>query len=250
MHTRVFAFEATNQIICVAWGIRHGLNWKRRRGGERWKVAITHPTRVIGAWWLLNVAWLLWSSLNHVRVGLGVGHSHNHPSCLLTLKTWPGTRRSRRRRRSHRRLSIALASDLNILMDQLAHVLVITHNTFCPFVRLSVYSSVPPSLCPSVHLSLCTRPRRRFDVWRERTFDGRSVRSKQALSLFQFAWSFTLSVSMLANLEGIWMIGGGFCSPLLIHLLLLLLLRRKFFALYSRHALIYWQLIWLKCHNS
>lgn len=55
------------------------------------------------------------------------------------------------------------ATDLNSLMDQLAHVLVITHNTS--------QASVCASNCP--------RPRRRFDVWRERTFDGRSVRAEQ-----------------------------------------------------------------------
>lgn len=72
---------------------------------------------------------------------------------------------------------------------------------------------------------------------------GKQREGSQHWSLLQFACSFALSVSMLANLR-IWMIGGSFCS------LSLLWAKHKFFALYSRPALIYCQLIWLKCHNS
>lgn len=72
---------------------------------------------------------------------------------------------------------------------------------------------------------------------------GEQREGSQHCSLLQFACSFALSVSMLANLR-IWMIGGSFCS------LSLLWVKHKFFALYSRPALIYCQLIWLKCHNS
>jgi len=85
--------------------------------------------------------------------------------------------------------SSALASDLNSLMDQLAHVPVITHNTFprrpdpihpsihpCTYTHLDPHPYRPvirPSIrpCPSG-----PRPPP-FDVWRESTFDGRSVRT-------------------------------------------------------------------------
>lgn len=68
-----------------------------------------------------------------------VGHSHSHPSWAVTsASSSPVIVQCMK--------SSALASDLNSLMDQLAHVLVITHNTFLS--QMPCWPSIQLSGCP------------------------------------------------------------------------------------------------------
>lgn len=157
MDTELHEYLHLNRQIELraAWHIHHS----NRKGGAVGNTEVLDRPLPVPSPSLSCSGGQLWTACT--RSGLVVGHSHNHPSCWLTLKTWPGPQWVPL---SPRGLTqVHWATDLNSLMDQLAHVLVITHNTS--------QASVCASICP--------RPRRRFDVWRERTFDGRSVRAEQ-----------------------------------------------------------------------
>lgn len=141
--------------------------------------------------------------------------------------------------------SSALASDLNSLMDQLVHVLVITHNTFPPTLlafQPSIHPSIHPSIRTLVHPSARWPRPPPFDVWCEICQDGH-------WALFQFACSFSLSVSMLANLQTEWLsvafVLGSF--PISVSCASWAAISSFLDTLWP---LIYCQLIKLKCHNS
>ncbi|EDW03530.1 GH11287 [Drosophila grimshawi] len=74
--------------------------------------------------------------------------NHNHPSCLVTL----GRHGRHSSSSSSSNRSSVLPTDLNSLMDQLAHVLVIIHNTFSSVQAMPKPIPVPSHpVCPQIH---------------------------------------------------------------------------------------------------
>lgn len=133
-----------------------------------------------------------------------VGHSHSHPSWAVTsASSSPVIVQCMK--------SSALASDLNSLMDQLAHVLVITHNTFLSQIPCwpSIHLSICPPVCPLAKASTIWRLTWEH-VWWKICQDGH-------WALFQFACSFSLSVSMLANLQAEWLSVAFVLGPIHVH---------------------------------